>query len=300
MNPDETVVFLCSGSHDMMFEELQKSFLNTHRIKDFTNDSSAMESYLRDPRGILLVDLESFHGAQARNTVIFLLANTDEQVVYDIIKNALMRTMSFTIIITSEEQEYRPVVGVAEDLDLHEYIYSNSFKPICHYIEIDPEFDAKSITDQIFDRLVISEGTVLVLVGYSKDAKRIRNVLRKRIASKKKIVIVTYRENYVDGRYYAKRLSKHLEMKDSIVITRINPFANDFLPIENTSPISSLARYVIILESGENQIEDESYKLRNMCLNIKSKIVVTSTANRIDLYRPFFEMVNISEIKQQD
>ena len=167
-------------------------------------------------------------------------------------------------------------------------------------MDIDPYFDVKSMADQIFDRLVISECTVLVLVGYSKDAKRIRNVLRKRIASKKKIVIVTYCENYIDGRYYAKRLSKHLEMKDSIVITRINPFANDFLPIENTSPISSLARYVIILESGEGQVRYESYILRNLCLRIKSKIVVAATASRIDLYRQFFEMVNISEITPKD
>ena len=74
INPDETVVFLTPyhKHKDEMVEELKKSFLNTHRIINLTNDSSEIESYLRDPTGILLADLNSFQGAQARNTAIFL------------------------------------------------------------------------------------------------------------------------------------------------------------------------------------------------------------------------------------
>ena len=266
---------------------------------NLTNDSSEKESYLSDPTGILLADLHSFHGAQARNTVIFpTTANGTVPYVYHATKNALMRTMSFTIIITSEQRDYSPVVGVAEDLDLHEYIHANFSKPICHYLKIDPEFDAKIIADQLFDRLVKTDGTVLFLVRYKKDAKRIKNVLNTKFAAKK-IACLKHIEDY--GKFDVKRLTEHLEMKDSIVITRINPFSNLLIKyFEISSIISSLARYVIILESEVGQVQLDSYSVRNMCLNINSKIVVAATAGIMDLYRPFFKMVDISETAPED
>ena len=98
-------------------------------------------------------------------------------------------------------------------------------------------------------------------------------------------------------------------MKDSIVIIRIklliesnsslfvenNLYKYDYLHYENALLISSLAKYVIILDSGKGQIQYDSYCIRNLCLNIKSKIVVAATAGIMNLYRPFFEMVNIGE-----
>ena len=145
---------------------------------------------------------------------------------------------------------------------------------------------------------------MLFFVRYSEDAERIRNVLYKNFTAKKEIVIVTYPNKQCDHEKYIHLLTKHLEMKDRIVIIRFKPIRNnsildedknDYLKIENALLISSLARYVIILESGKNQIENESYCLRHLCLNIKSKIVVVATAGFMDLYKPFFEMVNISE-----
>ncbi len=301
-NPEETAVFLCQGYLDVldvMVEELHKSFSHTHRIINFGDNSTEMESFIRDPTGILLTNYYNFHGAGARNTVIFLTEFIEGQVVYSVFRNAIMRTMSFTIIITNEEQDYSPAAGVAEDSDLHQYIHANCSKPKCHYIEMQPEFDAKYLADQLLNKFIKSDGTILILVRYSKDAKRLRNVFRKKIAVKKKIIIVTYREGYIKGRHYGLRLMTYLKMRSSIVITRIIPFSNEVLNIQSTSLISTLAIYVIILESGDCQIQPESYNLRNMCLNTKSKIAVVGTGS-LDLYRQFFEMVNISEIVSEN
>ena len=81
-----------------------------------------IEEFLTNPKGPFFSSIEEFQGAQARNTIIFL----DEHFQTDlVIRNMILRTMSFAIIISNFSRESRipSIPGLVIDPDLHEYVH---------------------------------------------------------------------------------------------------------------------------------------------------------------------------------
>ena len=79
-----------------------------------------VEEYLKNPNGFLITDIDSFSGAQARNIIVCTnkMANRD-------VRNMILRTMSFLILICEEKTEVRNLscsYGLQKDPDLHNFI----------------------------------------------------------------------------------------------------------------------------------------------------------------------------------
>ena len=79
-----------------------------------------MKEFLLRPEGILVTDIESFNGAQAKNIIMILDGNN----AYSgkVIINMIMRTTSFVIIIHNNNIFNQSVPGLVRDNDLHEFI----------------------------------------------------------------------------------------------------------------------------------------------------------------------------------
>ena len=121
---DEPVVVLHDNSYTTqgLYEKLQKYFSTDRNVvylpkekyyTDYERHISEVKGYLGKPEGILVTDIVSFDGAQARNIII--IAESDSQ-----LRNMIMRAMSYAIIIIDEDKE--SVSGIVRDDNLHEYI----------------------------------------------------------------------------------------------------------------------------------------------------------------------------------
>ena len=75
-----------------------------------------MKEYLEKPEGILVTNMDTFNGAQARNIII--IGNHSAN-----LRNMIMRTMSFAIIIHKRDTFKESVPGLVRDDNLHEYIH---------------------------------------------------------------------------------------------------------------------------------------------------------------------------------
>ena len=78
-----------------------------------------MKEYLEKPEGILVTDIFSFNGAQARNIILIPESRPSKL----LLRNMIMRTMSFAIIIHDEDIFNQSVQGLVRDDNLHEYIH---------------------------------------------------------------------------------------------------------------------------------------------------------------------------------
>jgi hypothetical protein len=124
--PQESIVVLHASSYstERLYDKLQKYFSTDRNIvylpklekNDNEKNIREVKEYLEKPEGILVTDIDSFHGAQARNIII---------IGYDdfYIRNMIMRTMSFAIIIHKKDVFKESVPGLVRDDNLHEYIH---------------------------------------------------------------------------------------------------------------------------------------------------------------------------------
>ena len=92
---------------------------NKLKVTDYEKYMRQMKEYLEEPKGILVTNIYLFHGAQARNKII--LADVRDKVQYENLRNTIMRTMSFAIIIHIRDIKHS-VPGLARDHDLHQFL----------------------------------------------------------------------------------------------------------------------------------------------------------------------------------
>ena len=76
-----------------------------------------IKNFIRNSEGILVTSLKQFHGAQARNLVLFAGMSLNNSKLRD----AILRAMSFAIVIHVEHIK-RPNLWVFEDTNLHDFI----------------------------------------------------------------------------------------------------------------------------------------------------------------------------------
>ncbi len=84
---------------------------------DYLNYVNEVEEYLKDPEGFLITDITSFNGAQARNIIVYT-----NELASKFIRNMVLRTLSFLILICNEGTQVRPAYGLQKDSDLLESI----------------------------------------------------------------------------------------------------------------------------------------------------------------------------------
>jgi hypothetical protein len=92
---------------------------NKLKVTDYEKYMRQMKEYLEEPKGILVTNICLFHGAQARNTII--LADVRDKVQYENLRNTIMRTMSFAIIIHIRDIR-NSIPGLVRDHDLHQFL----------------------------------------------------------------------------------------------------------------------------------------------------------------------------------
>ena len=128
----ESVLVLADNSIQALYQDLQEYFSSNKNIvvldvihADVKNHRQKMKEYLENPQGALVTHIKSFGGAQARNIVVLVGPNPN----FEQIRNMILRTISFAIVIHQEDiKESFP--GVVRDDNLHEFIYPGNTEQI--------------------------------------------------------------------------------------------------------------------------------------------------------------------------
>ena len=115
-----------SSSSENIYDNLQKYFSTDRNIVylpskkhgDYEKHIIEVKEYLEKPEGILVTEIDTFNGAQARNVII--IGNYDNR---SDMRNMIMRTMSLAIIIHIKDIFKQSVTGLVRDDNLHEYIH---------------------------------------------------------------------------------------------------------------------------------------------------------------------------------
>ena len=116
---------------DNLYNRLQKYFFldrnivylpkeNKKSLYDTTRHvkKKYVKEYLEKPEGILVTDIESFNGAQAKNIIIIV----GDKFFAQNMRNLILRAMSSAIIIHNKVLFNQSVPGLVRDDNLHEYI----------------------------------------------------------------------------------------------------------------------------------------------------------------------------------
>ena len=141
---------LISSSSENIYNNLKKNFSTNRNVvylpseklpgADYEKHIREVKEYIEKPDGILVTDIESFHGAQARNIIIISDYNSRPTM-----RNMIMRTLSFAIIIHNKDIFKESVPGLVTDVDLHEYIHPGNIEHlVCNNVEDD---EHRSICD---------------------------------------------------------------------------------------------------------------------------------------------------------
>ena len=100
---------------------LQMLMFPSSKHADYEKHIREVKEYLEKPEGILVTNMGSFNGAQGRNIIIIVDDDDDFDMIY--LRNMIMRTMSFAIIIHKKDRFKQSVPGLVRDDNLHEYIH---------------------------------------------------------------------------------------------------------------------------------------------------------------------------------
>ena len=111
---------LLNEYNEVLQDHLSEKGYKVYSITEQFDTENVIEEINQDIGTILLTDIVSFNGAQARNTIIF--QNDEEK--YDeqpLLRNLILRTQCFTIVIHKTDA-IRKIPGLIADLDLESYI----------------------------------------------------------------------------------------------------------------------------------------------------------------------------------
>ena len=177
--PNEPVVVLYHQDAKDLYRYLQRNFSKDRRIVYLPGDEYSdshveynkhlqnVKEYLKNPEGILVTGINNFHGAQARNLIILDPSTTLEEYRNEdiVIRDMIMRTMSFAIIIHIKELE-KTVPGLVTDINLDEYIHqSNTESEFYHYNNvygINEDILAKAIKNRYIDCQFLKENLLII------------------------------------------------------------------------------------------------------------------------------------------
>ena len=104
---------------EILQKHLSEKGYKVYSITEQFDTENVIEEINQDIGTILLTDIVSFNGAQARNTIIF--QNEEKYDEQPLLRNLILRTQCFTIVIHKTDA-IRKIPGLIADLDLEMYI----------------------------------------------------------------------------------------------------------------------------------------------------------------------------------
>ena len=121
-------------------------------------DINSFKKFLNKSEGIFCTTIESFQGAQARNSIIVL----DMSLNAFELRNYVLRALALEIVILSGvSYTIDPVLGLEEDKNLHEHINAGN----CYYYQNKHNLDEPTITLGVLNKYIKdkSEGSFLIV-----------------------------------------------------------------------------------------------------------------------------------------
>ena len=125
-NEREAVVILTTKDKvsRKIFDHLEDSFKD-HRnwsivyypSNQQTDYRDKVQKFLKKPHGILVTNYDSFLGVQARNVVLFIGEQTDQQIA----RGMILRSMAFAIVIHDLKERNFNIPGIVQDEDLYSW-----------------------------------------------------------------------------------------------------------------------------------------------------------------------------------
>ena len=206
--PKESIVILFADLSSQYFSEtydlINKHFSSNRPItRDFNE-------YIKNPEGILVTSIEEFQGAQARNIIIFDVG-TD---FYLNARNAILRTMSFAIVILNKKQVHLSSSVALEDKNLHEYIYPEGGAPECLHYHNKDKHDISSMTMAILDKYkLLDKDEGIVIVTYKRISK---DIMREANTKKFLSLPVEKRKDIIEERIASENKELYEDVKRNI------------------------------------------------------------------------------------
>ena len=163
--PDDlhcSIVVLLEEYNKQVYHVLKDHFADKRQVFSM-QEKIEVHKYWERPEGIFVTDIASFNGAQARNVIVFPGGKTS---IFNI-RNIILRTMAYCIVITNDNITVHKVPGLDEDKNLHEYIYVED-KPLhCHHFHNNHNLNVTNITKTVFDKYLNDFQDNLVIFTYN-------------------------------------------------------------------------------------------------------------------------------------
>ena len=125
-NERETVVILTTKDEvsKKIFDYLEDSFKDRRNwsivfypSNQQTEYKDKVQKFLKKSHGILVANYNTFLGVQARNVVLFIGEQTDQQIA----RSMILRSMAFAIVIHDLKERNFDIPGIAQDEDLYSW-----------------------------------------------------------------------------------------------------------------------------------------------------------------------------------
>ena len=148
--PDDlqcSIVVLFEEYDEHIYHVLKDHFANRRQVFSM-QEKLEVQEYWQRPKGIFVTDIASFNGAQARNVIIFPGGKAS---IFNI-RNIILRTMAYSIVITNDSTSVEKVPGLDEDKNLHEYIYVESKPLLCYHYHNNHNLNDTSLIKAVIDK----------------------------------------------------------------------------------------------------------------------------------------------------
>ena len=290
-NIEEPVViineFFGSANTHTVYQRLKSHFSSSRKIFSiFDADNNDLRAYIENQEGILITDIECFHGAQARNVIIMT-----ENVNSVRLRNIILRTMSFAIIIHNRELQ-KEVQGLVRDYDLHENIQHDCY----HYNNV--ECVSKNIVARaIVNKYFLNNPSENICFLTNDCEESISNELNTIFSNRRHIVSLPYPETDEDRDImkYTEDANNVLQVQGSILITNLlNVDVDNMYKWELQQILEKSNSFVIF--SCKEQKEKPSIVINTILKKKPFSVVVHD--NNIDAFKPIFNMVEIKDLKE--
>ncbi len=288
-DPQESIVILLDrGFDDLVFKYIHKYLSIGRNIVCLHKNSNQNEleiedarNFLQDPKGILVTDIETFGGAQARNTIIFLSWKGHYNAY---LRNIILRTMSFCVVITSDT-EVRPMYGMIQDHNLHDHV-KNLWNPLnCYWIKSESQIYQKFFAISLLSKYLQDykqKNVVIITNEYESTSKELEKLS----------LAVGNIFKFHDSNFKSikTQINLFLEQPGSILIgPHLLEYPHSLDVIDN----------IIVFMRDESELSEFHTKgCRNLLLRARPKTVILVGKENIDLFRPFVNLVEDNEMQE--
>ncbi len=242
-----------------------------------------VERFLKNPIGILITDPENFHGAQARNTII---SHSNNQPI-KIIRNIILRTISFTFQVIDDEDNVKPDLGLMQDTNLHQYIHN--VKPVCEELQSYSigcyGLLASAVVNNFFK--LYSKHNITIITPYN-IASQVFERLCYHFMDKLECLFIKITEDKKVLKEFKSLEEKIMDKQGVIVVVDVH---NRNL-IGSIDYLNNAEDIIIISTKDPNEIENSEYDIacRNLILRASLKSVVIIHRGNLSEYDMFITL----------